>query len=153
VLIDGSRILGNLFQGGIPVEGTHLCKAGFDVLVLAAEEVQPEDWKFPGVHVLRLPMKDEPKLLTPRQVKLLRSLSREVAWHLERGHRVLVTCRAGLNRSGLIVASTLLRTTTMSPTQVIRLIRQKRSPIALNNPAFVHAIVTEMRHDHGRIAS
>ena len=153
MLIDASRIWGNLFQGGSPLEGSHLCKAGFDVLVLAAEEIQPEGWRFPGVQVLRLPMRDEPKILTPRQVKLLRAISREVAAYLERGQRVLVTCRAGLNRSGIIVASTLLRTTRMSPTQIIRLVRRKRSPMALNNPAFVHAIVTEMRHDHDRLVS
>jgi hypothetical protein len=98
-------------------------------------------------------MRDEPKILTPRQVKILRAISREVAAYLERGQRVLVTCRAGLNRSGLIVASTLLRTTRMSPTQIIRMVREKRSPMALNNPAFVHAIVTEMRHDHDRLVS
>jgi protein-tyrosine phosphatase len=98
-------------------------------------------------------MVDEPKLLSPRQIRLVRSISREIAWHLERNERVLVTCRAGLNRSGLIVAATLLRATAMTPTQVIRLIREKRSPLALNNPAFVHAIVTEMRHDHERLVS
>ena len=122
-------------------------------MVLAAEEIQPEGWRFPGVQVLRLPMRDEPKILTPRQVKILRAISREVAAYLERGQRVLVTCRAGLNRSGIIVASTLLRTTRMSPTQIIRMVREKRSPMALNNPAFVHAIVTEMRHDHDRLVS
>jgi hypothetical protein len=31
----------------------------------------------------------------------------------------------------------------MSPLQAIRLIRQKRSVLALNNPAFVHAIATQ----------
>lgn len=133
--------------------GAGLRNAGFDVLVLSAEEVQPEGWRFPGVKVLRLPMRDIPVRLEPTQVEDVRRVAAELSHHLARGRHVLVTCRAGLNRSGLIVAATLLQTTQLSPLQVIRLIRSRRNPIALNNPAFVHAIVTQLGQRRAKLAS
>lgn len=150
MIIDGTRIWKTLYQGGTPIEGSRLCKNDFNILVLMAEEIQPEAWKFPGIHVIRLPMRDEPTLLTPQQIGLVRGVSRELARHLTFGRKVLVTCRAGLNRSGLMVAATLLRASAMSPVEAIQTIRRHRSAKALSNPAFVHAIVTEMRHDHDR---
>lgn len=151
--IDATQIKGNLYQGGEPPTGPALCKAGFDALVLAAVEVQPDAWKVPGVRVIRVPMEDVPVMLTPRQLRDVRLAAQTVAALLDHGKKVLVTCQMGLNRSGLIVADTLLRTTTMSPVQAIRLIRSRRGPLALSNPAFVHALVTDLRKDGRRVVN
>ena len=52
------------------------------------------------------------------------------------GRRVLVRCSGGLNRSGLVVASTLVRLG-HDPDDAIGLVRRARGPWALTNPAFV----------------
>jgi hypothetical protein len=52
------------------------------------------------------------------------------------GRRVLVRCSGGLNRSGLVVASTLVRLG-HPPDDAIALVRRARGPWALINPAFV----------------
>lgn len=128
--------------------GRSLANSGFDVVVFAAEEIQPAEWKVPGVIALYSPMADVPERLSLKQLEELRRVSRHVAHFLERNRRVLVTCRAGLNRSSLIAAAALLQSTKMTPLQVIRLIRQKRNPLALNNPAFVHALSTQFRRSN-----
>lgn len=143
--IDASRIHGGLYQGGAPPKGRALSKAGFDVVVLCAEEYQPDDHLFPGVSVVRLPMADIPVLLTEKQLRMLKLTAREVAFRLERGQKVLVTCAAGLNRSGLLNAAILIEAYGASPVQAIRTVRLHRNALALNNPAFVHAIVTQLR--------
>lgn len=52
----------------------------------------------------------------------------------ERGN-VLVTCQAGLNRSGIIVATSLVLDG-YTPEEAVALLREKRSPAVLCNPAF-----------------
>lgn len=55
---------------------------------------------------------------------------------LERNRRVLVRCYHGYNRSGLVVAHSLIRAG-RSAEEAIRLIRARRSPWALHNELFV----------------
>ena len=52
------------------------------------------------------------------------------------GRTVLVRCSGGLNRSGLVVASALVRMG-HAPDASIALVRAARGPWALTNPAFV----------------
>ncbi len=59
-----------------------------------------------------------------------------VAQALGAGRKVLVRCSGGLNRSGLVVASTLVRLG-HEPDEAIALVRRARSAWALTNPAFV----------------
>lgn len=63
----------------------------------------------------------------------------QVMRHLDLGHKVLVRCQAGYNRSGLVVALALMDLG-YSPDAAIALIREKRSPYALCNPRFVDYI-------------
>jgi protein-tyrosine phosphatase len=66
---------------------------------------------------------------------------------------VLVTCQAGMNRSGLVTGLVLDQITDWSTERVVRAIRTARSraaadigyPRALHNPSFVDAIA---RHNH-----
>ncbi|MFF3499186.1 dual specificity protein phosphatase family protein [Streptomyces sp. NPDC003247] len=55
---------------------------------------------------------------------------------LDEGRTVLVRCWHGYNRSGLVVAHTLVRRG-LSAEEAIRLIRSRRSPWALHNELFV----------------
>lgn len=68
--------------------------------------------------------------------KQVRQIAMWVNYCRERGP-TLVDCQAGLNRSGLIVASAiLLYGNREDPRKVIALLREKRSPAVLCNPAF-----------------
>ncbi|AKZ58125.1 Protein phosphatase [Streptomyces ambofaciens ATCC 23877] len=55
---------------------------------------------------------------------------------LDGGRRVLVRCHHGYNRSGLVVAHTLMRRGGTAE-EAVRLIRARRSPWALHNDLFV----------------
>lgn len=148
--IDASRITGELFQGSAPPTGEELARAGFDTVVLTAVEYQPSSALFPGVEVLRLPMEDVPVRLSRAQFRAISELARMIKLRLARGSRVLVTCRAGLNRSGLVVATLLAREAGMKPVDAVRLVRAKRSILALNNPAFVHAVIVGPAFQQGQ---
>ncbi|MGW2544726.1 protein-tyrosine phosphatase family protein [Kitasatospora sp. NPDC001574] len=54
---------------------------------------------------------------------------------------VLVRCRSGYNRSGLVVAQTLIELG-RDPATAIALIRQSRSPWVLNNQTFEQYLST-----------
>ncbi|MFE9994080.1 protein-tyrosine phosphatase family protein [Streptomyces avermitilis] len=63
-------------------------------------------------------------------------LAQTAAEALEQGRRVLVRCYHGYNRSGLVVAHTLIRSG-RSAEEAIRLVRTRRSHWALHNDLFV----------------
>jgi hypothetical protein len=66
-------------------------------------------------------------------------LARAVDWayaHWQAGHRTLIRCQAGLNRSGLVTALVLYKAG-IPTADAIDLIRSKRSPYALCNTRFV----------------
>lgn len=132
------RVAQGLWQGSLPPTGTALAKAGFDMVVLAAAEFQPDGRSFDGVTVLHAPLHDGP--LDPRSAGLAYIASVVVGDALDRGERVLVTCQMGLNRSGLIVAMTL-RGKGIEPSEVIAMVRRARGGNALTNPHFVAEIL------------
>lgn len=63
-------------------------------------------------------------------------LARTASEGLAAGRRVLVRCFHGYNRSGLVVAQSLI-SSGRSADEAIRLIRARRSPWALHNELFV----------------
>lgn len=59
------------------------------------------------------------------------------------GHNVLVHCQAGLNRSSLVAAVALLESgEAKRGLDAIKMIREKRSPACLCNPAFEDYIIS-----------
>ena len=62
-------------------------------------------------------------------------IARDVSARLDRGESVLVRCQMGINRSGLIVAATLLLRG-WSAEEAIDQIRRRRDPFALSNQHF-----------------
>lgn len=88
----------------------------------------------PGVehHVAEMP--DGP--LTAAQIEQVRRLAALATDAVRAGRTTLVRCHAGLNRSGLVVAQALVELGLGVPA-AIELIRQRRSPWALNNQLFV----------------
>jgi protein-tyrosine phosphatase len=88
-------------------------------------------------HVLEVP--DD--VLTARQILAVEEFAASAASDYGHGRRVLVRCRAGMNRSGLVVAEVLIRSG-FAPEDAIATIRRRRSPSALNNESFVAYLET-----------
>lgn len=80
--------------------------------------------------------------LTDEDMAGVRELADLTAAAVQRGHRVLVRCQAGYNRSGLVTALTLLRLGHAAG-EAVGLIRTRRSPFALCNETFVGYIHAE----------
>jgi hypothetical protein len=68
------------------------------------------------------------------------------AW-LDEGKKVLVHCQAGLNRSSLVVARSLMMRNDMTAAQAIGTIRRARSPMCLCNDGFVAQLAELERMD------
>lgn len=133
VELDASSIARRLWVGGKPPLDREL---PFDVLALCAVEIQPEQLGFRG-QVVRCPIHDNGQPPTPREVKLALDAGRAVAASLVTGKTVLVTCHMGLNRSALVAGLGLGLVTRMTGDQIVELIRERRSHLALGNPHFV----------------
>jgi hypothetical protein len=66
----------------------------------------------------------------------VRAWARRISAWIDEGETVLVRCAAGLNRSGLVIARTLIERG-MAPHDAVMLVRERRRADALNNPWFV----------------
>lgn len=104
--IDAHEVAPRLWQGSAPPVGDALAKAGFDIVALTAEEYQPDSASFAGVEVVRVPFSDSP-VLPPMQRVL--AVADYLAKRYFAGDRILITCQAGRNRSGLLMGCVLLR--------------------------------------------
>jgi protein-tyrosine phosphatase len=126
---------GRLAQGSAPAPGVRM---PFDVVVLAAAEYQPE---LPGYEVLRVPLFDRFPPDPPPDSHtraLIQETAQRVARRVRSGRRVLVTCRAGINRSGLVAGLALceLGVPGLHAASTIRLLRN-----GLQNPYFLRMVV------------
>lgn len=148
-----SRVLGNLWMGGVPPIGNPVSKH-FDCLVLAAMEYQCP-WDYPGVEVALAPLNDDGSPMTRDEMShAVRTAGRVSKWLIE-GKSVLVTCRMGKNRSGLICALTLCcGPTQLTPDQAVVMIREARGRGALGNRQFLAFLkeFCQMRADSSKEA-
>ncbi|MDX3076846.1 protein phosphatase [Streptomyces sp. MI02-7b] len=105
---------------------------GFDVVVSLVDLPGhgPGD---PGVEHVVADLPDAP--LTAGQLATVARLARGAARVVRDGRTILVRCHAGYNRSGLVVAQTLVELG-HDAASAIALVRRHRSPWALNNPVF-----------------
>ncbi|MFF3430523.1 protein phosphatase [Streptomyces sp. NPDC002602] len=79
--------------------------------------------------------------LTTDQIHSVQELARTTTRALRAGRTVLVRCHSGHNRSGLVIAQSLIELG-HDPHTAISLIRRRRSPRALNNETFVQYLST-----------
>lgn len=136
-----SEIAPNLWQGGFPLEPGRLRQAGFNVLVLCAEELQPEPvddhLERLGLIVIHAPMNDVE--MDGEELKktfnIASKAAHEVVEHLKAGRKVLVTCIAGRNRSGFVSALSLILHHGMSGKDAAERVRKMRAN-ALTNESF-----------------
>lgn len=142
-----SRVHGNLWMGGWPPPGFRV-GSHFDCLVLCAEEYQVPDC-FSHVQVAQARLNDDGSPMRREEAfEAARTAAKIIGW-LRQNLRVLVTCFAGRNRSGLVCAIALCRgPAKMNPAQAIRTIRGARGEGALSNRYFLKYLT-----DLGRMRS
>ncbi|MCX5215134.1 protein phosphatase [Kitasatospora sp. NBC_00240] len=73
--------------------------------------------------------------LTAEQIRTVQRLAMATAKAVHDDRAVLVRCHSGYNRSGLVVAQTLVELG-QEPAAAVDLVRRRRSPWALNNRTF-----------------
>jgi len=135
---DVARVAPKLWIGSRPPGGSGLAAMGFDVLVLCAEEYQPRGASFPGVKVLHAGF-DDAFMPSSKDLQIASVASDAVMDYVTQGKRVLVTCQMGKNRSGLVVALSLMKLYDMSGRDAMAVVRLAR-PGALFNPAFARRL-------------
>ena len=137
--LDTNRIVSGLYQGAFPAPGHAVRDARFDVLVLCASEVQLSADRYPGVAVVHCPLWDGE--LKPAEWELAKRAANAVARAMLQQKRVLVTCAAGRNRSGLVTALALHLITGKSGAECVRhVVRCRTNAPALTNFSFVRAL-------------
>lgn len=137
-----NEIVPNLWMGGMlygpAAEPFFPDSSDFDVCVSMAGRGHPK-LQLPNVeHFYPYLIRDD-ELHAAEKIFVADAVIQTV-YHVESGHRVLVRCQAGYNRSGLVVALALLDMDYGDPDEIIALIREKRSKWALCNPRFVDYI-------------
>ncbi|MFD9562219.1 protein phosphatase [Streptomyces sp. NPDC059994] len=100
---------------------------------------RPDHGPGPGVEHLVAEIPDGP--LTAEQIQTVQQLAHAAAHAVRHERTVLVRCNAGYNRSGLVVAQTLIELGRPA-TAAIQLIRERRSSWALNNRTFEEYLTT-----------
>ena len=132
---DAHEVDKNLWVGATPTGDADV--RGFDLVVLAAEERQPQLY---GTRVLRVPLDDAKP--SEEDVRKAWAASQIIAAARSRGANVLIACNMGINRSSWIAAMVLMRSG-MTADQAIRRIRWRRKhPLLkpLSNPYFVEVL-------------
>jgi acetoin utilization deacetylase AcuC-like enzyme len=139
--LDASEIADRLWQGACPPKGAVLEQKGFTMAVFCAAELQPLTDDYRGVRLVCAPNDDDFDLTDARLAAAV-DAARRVVEELRLGGRVLVSCAAGLNRSGLVTALALaaLEPATPMADHIARV--QARRPGALGNPHFVERLGT-----------
>lgn len=140
--VEADEIIRGMWQGSRPTSVADLRSAGFDTLVLCAAEIQPGSHALRGIRYIRCPLVDGP-FMTEGMWDTAFETACAVAGCVAEGNRVLVTCQAGLNRSGLVSAIALHVLTGMTGRECVDHVQLCR-PGSLFNPVFTHALKTRL---------
>lgn len=137
---DVDEIWKNLWQGSLPPAGNAVGDKGFTTLVLAASEHQ-DFTLYPNVsRVLLAPGEDcEDQWALNKTLPVWLDAAQAAATRVKTGEKVLVTCLAGLNRSGFITAVALHHITGWSGEACVKRVQERRR-LALCNETFVRYI-------------
>lgn len=141
VRLDGVRpadpptemVPGRVWQGGCPVDFTWVRQSGVTAVVdLADADTHPPVGATDDLVYVKVPLVDGDDL---PEVRLVMRLAHLVAGLAENGHRVLVHCTFGRNRSGLLTALVVRELLDLSGAEALDHVRRHRQG-AVNNEAF-----------------
>lgn len=127
---------GELWQGGFAA-GVDLTDEGFDQII----SLYPWEGRYTvGSHteILEIRAYDSPT----QDPAVFVGAAQMAAGLVEVGKKVLVHCQAGLNRSGVVTALTLINLG-LTAEDAIALMREKRSPLVLCNEAFENWVLEQ----------
>ena len=139
---DYNHVFQTLYQGGAQPSGLDLSGI-FDLVVLCAREFQPRARLrvYGDTPVFHAPLDDAGwRELDSSEVEIIMGAADEVSWRLQHDQTILVTCAAGLNRSGVVSAIALKKAYGLSPATAIAAVRAARGEFALHNKQFVKLI-------------
>ncbi|WP_051551698.1 protein-tyrosine phosphatase family protein [Nocardioides sp. URHA0020] len=131
-----NEVVPGLFQGGHDVrsQSASACVVGAEFDLVVSLATRPGYGPAAGVEHVVLRLADA--AIDPVTAVRVDEVAGRVAVALADGQRVLVRCSGGLNRSGLVVASALVKHG-RTPDEAIAAVRRARGPWALTNPGFV----------------
>lgn len=137
--LECSEVIEGLWQGSksavdLEVAPLAALTANFDVAIFCADAFQPDPGIYGPVRCVLAPFEDHELLTAPEWEQVERAARVVIDAH-RAGASVLVTCHAGLNRSGLVVGLAMLELVGWSPEKVIAWIQHRRRG-ALGNGAF-----------------
>lgn len=151
----------HLAQGSAPPLGF---SGPFDAIVLCAREYQDRALDRAltkhgrPVEILRVPLQDRiDRYPSVAEVALAMRVAKRAASLLERKRKVLVTCQAGINRSGLVSALTLMEMgySSSGAISAVRAARDEAAiyiglPMALCNGRFVELLDAVQKKREGK---
>lgn len=143
-VFEQDRVASRIHQGSRPPIGTALRRLGFDVVVLCDDRYQRPQSDFAGVLVIHAPLHETLDFPADEE-KIALDASRRAARCWLRGERVLVTCRKGRNRSGLVTSLLLCEVFGYSGIESVFAIRAARKN-ALTNDRFVELLAPIEAH-------
>lgn len=129
-----------LAMGGAVADSLALFEE-FDIIVLCAQEWQPK-MEFPSndksKYAVSVPFDDNLRPISQRVQKSIASASDMLAEEHKNGRKILVTCFAGRNRSGLVTGLTLMKRFGLTGESAIAEVKERRGEHALTNPVFTN---------------
>jgi hypothetical protein len=142
--MDASEIAPGLWQGSFDVLADRPALAAaiprLTTIVFCARELQPRPLdRAHAVEAVACPLDDARP--TIQELELAARTARKVARRVGSGEAVLVTCRQGRNRSGLVVAMALHVLYGWGGRRAVKRVQDKRAN-ALSNPYFTAALAT-----------
>lgn len=126
-----NEIVPGLWQGG----SDHCPDDRFDIVYTFGHEEFNSKVKG-DVHEVKRQLLDAESSRVTHPWDEIRAFAIDIARQVEHGHKVLVRCNAGWNRSGVVVARAMMEMG-YPVTDAISMIREKRHRRALSNYSFV----------------
>lgn len=125
-LLDAHEITPRLWQGSVPTPAVRA--SDFQVVVLCAREHQELGFSCgPAITILKAPNDDHHAYpFTREKLHLALKAARQVVAAIQQGKNCLVTCAAGMNRSGLVSALSLHLLYGWDGEQCIQTVRRRR---------------------------
>lgn len=145
-----NQVFPNLFMGSKRAIMNH--DAGdFDVYVSAAAEITPPRSILDEFRSYHISLDDAPWDFQshPEEVAELLAIAKDLAMLVQTGHKVLIFCHMGMNRSGLMTALTLMHLG-LPWEQALANIRQRHGCV-LSNKSFVESLPFAEAMIKGRI--